>query len=343
MEIRDVIVFIHGMMLEEQPPLGRTQYEKLWSGILEIHADLAERVDDGDLVFVEWGKFMGPQREPDQWVNFAEEFIARAVDPAELRKHPGRNNMVLPILGETPLSALAWKALAAPLRQVLLVRGMGDIVYYCGEDGRMAVQLAVFRQIFRILERHRQTPDTKVRLHLISHSMGGAIANDLLHGLFSHTGGRLREQPELKRPPSLVNSELLQDRTSHVAERFMFWREAAGERLEVGSVVTMGCPLPLMLLRSQRMVEAFGTGNVLSADEIGLPSDSSEILWKNFYDADDVFAFPVRPLFGEHPAIQDVETRAGPDCWSHAAYWGSRDVQEKVGRLLHRRCVKPRS
>lgn len=337
MQVRDVVVFIHGMMLEDRPPLGRVQYERLWEGMLSTHAVLNDHIDEADRIQVEWGKFVGYTREPDHWINFAQEFLARRVDPELVRAHPGPNNMVIPPLRESAISELAWKSIAGPLRQCLVMKGLGDMVYYCGADGQQAVQASVYRQILQPLERYRVYDDVTVRLHLIAHSMGAMIANDFLHGLFAHTSRRALEVKGSVAQPSFITSEVLKEQKRTTVDSFEYWRQQAGQRLVLGSIASLGSPLPLLLLRSQRMVDAFGTGNILSADEIGLAEGTPGIVWKNFYDADDLFAFPVRPLFGDHPNIQDVEVVSGRDPWSHEAYWGCRDVQEKVAALLFSR------
>ena len=322
----DVLICIHGMMLEERPPLGRVQYRRLWDPILETHPVLGERLPDTHLVEVEWGKFGAHEARPDQWINFAQEFIAREVDPDEVRKRPGSHNLVYPTPREVPLPALPWKALLGPLRQVLMIRGFGDIIYYCSEDGQMAVQMTVYEQIFAAFERFRQGPPVVLRLHLVGHSIGAMLAYDLLQGLFGAA------------EPSFLTGSVLREQRAETAERFRFWRAQAHKHLEVGSLTTLGSPLPLMLLKSQRAVDTLATGNTLSCGELGL-TEGPQPVWRNFYDVNDLLAFPVRPLFGDPNVIADAQVRPVDDPWSHAAYWANPDVHELVAELLMRRTV----
>lgn len=338
MDTRNLLIFVHGIMLEEHPPLGRSQYRLLWDAVAESHPELLERFADVDRLEIEWGKFVRDTIEPDQWINLAEEHLARILDPEEVRKSPGPNNLILPPRRST-LQTSAWDNLAGPLRQVLLLRGLGDMFYYCGADGQIAVQLSVFQQILQAMEAYRHL-DVKLRLHVVGHSMGVSIANDFLHALFSPRSSRLKGQSEV-RLPRFFRTDVLRQRRELTLERLTWWREHGGERLELGAIASLGSPLPLLLVRSQRVVDLLATSNHLPVDEIGILPECKEILWKNFYDDLDPLSLPVRPLFGNHAAVQDVQVRSGEDPWSSQAYWGCPEVQQHVAELLARRAVEP--
>ncbi len=337
MDTKNILIFVHGIMLEEHPPLGRSQYRLLWDAVAESHPELVERFADVDRLEIEWGKFVRDTIEPDQWINLAEEHLARILDPEEVRKNPGPNNLILPPRRST-LQTRAWDSLAGPLRQTLLIRGMGDMFYYCGSDGQIAVQLSVFQQILAAFEAYRHL-DVKLRLHVVGHSLGVSIANDFLHALFAPRSARLKGQEQ--KLPRFFRTDVLRQRRAETLERLTWWREHGHERLELGAIASLGSALPLMLLRSQRVVDQLATSNHLPVDEIGIPNDSKEILWKNFYDDLDPLSLPLRPLFGNHAAVQDVQVRSGDDPWATHAYWGCPEVQMHVAELLAKRAVAP--
>ncbi|MEW6283647.1 MAG: hypothetical protein AB1758_33860 [Candidatus Eremiobacterota bacterium] len=338
METRNFLIFVHGIMLEEHPPLGRVQYRTLWEAVTASHPGLLDRFRDDDRVEVEWGKFVRDTIEPDQWINLAQEHLARMLDPDEVRKSPGPNNLILPPRPGS-LPNLPWDSLAGPLRQVLFVRGLGDVFYYCGTDGQIAVQLSVFGQILQAMEIYRHKPDVKLRLFVVAHSVGVAIAYDFLTGLFGHLGERHNgQEPPV---PPFVSSPLLAKKREIPVERFEYWRQNAVDRLELGGVASLGSSLPLLMLRNQQVVDTLATGRHLQADEIGIAPDTIEIVWKNFYDASDIMALPIRPAYGNPAALQDVQVRSGDDPWATGAYWGCPDVQSHVAELLTRRSAAP--
>ncbi len=338
MDTRNILLFVHGIMLEEHPPLGRAQYRLLWDAIEESHPELGQRFEDVDRLEIEWGKFVRDTIEPDQWINLAEEHLARILDPDEVRKNPNPNNLILPQRRST-IPTRAWDSMVGPLRQILLIRGLGDMFYYCGSDGQIAVQLSVFHQILEAMEAYRHLENLRLRLHVVAHSLGVSIANDLLHALFSPHGARLRGQGEV-RLPRFFRTDVLKARRELTLERLAFWRNHP-ERLELGAIASLGSSLPLMILRSQRVVDLLATGNTLPVDELGIHPEGRDIVWKNFYDDLDPLSLPVRPLFGDHATVQDVQVRSGEDPWGTQAYWGCPDVQMHVAELLARRAAVP--
>ncbi len=338
MDTRNILIFVHGIMLEEHPPLGRAQYRLLWDAIEESHPDLGQRFEDVDRLEIEWGKFVRDTIEPDQWINLAEEHLARILDPDEVRKNPNPNNLILPQRRST-IPTRAWDSMVGPLRQVLLVRGLGDMFYYCGSDGQIAVQLSVFQQILEAMEAYRHRESLKLRLHVVGHSLGVSIANDFLHALFSPYGARLNGQEA--RLPRFFRTDVLKARRELSLERLAYWRQNAPARLELGAIASLGSALPLTLLRSQRVVDLLATGNTLPVDEVGIASEERDIVWKNFYDDLDPLSLPVRPLFGDHAGVQDVQVRSGEDPWGTQAYWGCPEVQLHVAELLARRAAVP--
>lgn len=344
----NLLLFVHGLMLTDTPVPEGSQYDLLWEPVKQQY-NLSERIDQ--IVRVNWGQYLEETTEPrlDEKINLAEKFISDQLNFDRLRENPSPNNIVRSGMNRDLTLQPWWRLLVNPIRETLLLRGFGDAVYYLGEDGRIAVQLSVYRQVLAALEQYRsrierdiarEEVNIKVRLHAIGTSLGSTIINDFLHGLFSNTGYRIKIHPEQAKEPKIVTSNVLEKEKEQTVERYQFWRLAAQKKhLEVGSIVTMASQLPVLLLRSQRVVDAFAKGETLPADEIGIPSDTKEIIWKIFYDIDDILAFPVRPLFGDYPGIQDIQVDVADGLKTHTSYWQNEMIHEQVAELLNRRVV----
>jgi hypothetical protein len=224
------------------------------------------------------------------------------------------------------------------LRQTILLRGLGDAVYYCGEQGKIAVQVAVYAPILQRLEHYRlNEPNTRIRLHIIAHSLGVTIATDFLYGLFSPT------IINFKNEPTLFITEARDEKVEHlrkeVINRYKFWRQPDNaKRLELGSIVSLASQLPLLLLSKQRVVDELFAGRTLSLGDIGIPEHTNQVLWKIFYDIDDLLAFPTGCLYGDHRAIKDCQVDSGnyPNI-AHTDYWKTPVVHKEVAELLSRR------
>ncbi len=62
-----------------------------------------------------------------------------------------------------------------------------------------------------------------------------------------------------------------------------------------------------------------------------MTKNAKEIIWKNFYNFDDLQAFPIRPLFGDNPGIQDIEVDGN--------LWFNEEIHAHVAELLNRRVI----
>ena len=345
----NVLFFVHGLMINDPPSEEAKPYDSMWEPVKQMY-NLSERIDG--IVKVNWGQYLEEIAEPrlDEKINQAQKFIADQINYDRLRQNPSYNNIILTGMEMDTTWQPWWRLLVKPLRETLLLRGFGDAVYYVGEEGKIAIQLAVYRQVLQELEQYRQQIEAdlenaeiniKVRLHAIGTSLGSTIINDFLHGLFAQTGYRIQIHPEQDKEPKIITSDVLEAEKQQTVERYQFWRESARKnRLEVGSIVTMASQLPLLLLRSQRVVDTFANNKTLPADEIGITRDTTEIIWKIFYDIDDMLAFPVRPLFGDYPGIQDIQVDVGDGVQAHTSYWKNDKIHAQVAELLNRRVVK---
>jgi acylphosphatase len=316
----NILMVIDGLTEEDN-----RQNSKLWEAVQKYN-NLSERIDE--VINVNWSG-------NDAKIYLAQKFVAAQLAPESLRENTDGNNILLSE-GESDSGSETlsdrnaqpwWRLLVQPLRQTLLLQGLGDLAYYAGIEGQMAVQLAVYSQALEILAKYRpkvekdlrkQEQTIKVRLHLIGYGLGGAIAYDFLQGLFSSK--------------TSIATDVLLGEDRETVEGYQFWRQAAGlGRIEVGSIVSMASPLPILMMRSPQIIEAFAKGETLLTAQIGILNNAKEVIWKNFYNFDDLQAFPIRPLFSDRAGIQDIEV--------NASFWCNEAINQQVAELLNRRVV----
>lgn len=349
MPTKNLLVFIHGMMPEDYPPSAESIYNQLWDSVKNLSANLEYRIDSDDIIRVEWGRYDALIDRPDQNINKAEKFVAEKIHNKIHSDNPRLKNLdfvrnLLNFQIGSPLSQILQPYLHT-LRQTIIYRGLGDVVYYCSEEGKLAVQVAVYGSVLKRLEYYREEPDTKIRLHIIAHSLGVTVANDFLHGLFSPAVRSCENEQENSDQLTLFtkkfNDPKLEPLRQKVKERYEFWRSPENKnRLELGSIVSMASQLPLLMLRSQHIVDDLADGKKLSPEEIGISEDTDEVIWKIFYDIDDLLAFPTSPLFGDHPAIKDCQVDSGAHPGTaHTDYWKTPKVHEEISELLNRRML----
>lgn len=333
----NILLFVHGVIPHNSNFSETKLYDLLWEPVKKQHK-LSERIDD--IISVNWGHYLADTEEArlDERLHKAEEFIAKQLN---LRaKSPNITNSSL-----QPW----WRSLLHPLQNLIWSQGIGAAIYYSGIEGKIALQLAVYSQILEFIEKYRHQIEKnltkkettiKIRLHAISSGLGTNIVNDFLHGLFSQIGNRIKKDPEQAKEPPIASSHILAEEKQETVERYLFWRVAALQKhLELGSIVTMASQLPLLLLSSQRVVNTFANQETLSIDEIGIPEQTQEIIWKVFSGIDDISAFPISPLFGGHPAIEDIAIEMSNNYSNYPNYWENEVIHTHVAELLNRRVV----
>lgn len=338
----NILLFVHGVIPDNSNFSETKLYDLLWEPVKKQHK-LSERIDE--IVSVNWGHYLENTHEPrlDERLNKAEQFIAKKLN---FRGNPPN---IPPNLGNINSLQPWWRSLVPSLQNLIWLQGIGEAIYYSGTEGKIALQLAVYRQILELLEKYRhqieklisrEEASVKLRLHPIGIGLGTNIVNDFLHGLFSPTGNRIKNDPEQVKEPTIVSSNILAEEKRETVERYLFWRNAAQKKhLELGSIVSMASQFPLLLLNSQRVIDTFANEETLSVDEIGIPEQTREVVWKVFYSIDDLSAFPINPLFGNHPAVQDIPIEINNNYNSYPSYWVNEVVHNQVAELLNRRVV----
>ncbi len=343
----NLLVMVHGMSPEPQPVAPDGLYEGLWRSLLAENPELEQQFPHG-YIGVSWGHEL-PQEpmpqlielRPDECLTRAQNFInertsyekikaANASDP----NNP--NNQLLGVSSrrgiDFPWFTPVVRNLVGRLREEMLIRGVGDAIYYGSRDGEFHIRRAVYGQVLGQLDRFVDEPE--VRLHLVGHSLGVTVTHDFLYGLFApdHRPGYCQQGDDAD------------------ATRFERWRmKAQTGELQLGSLTSLASQLPLFFMRKQVLVDQLAAGELLRADAIGLrpvglggavagldgKSEAGSVQWQLFYDVDDLLAFGTRRLYDQQDGIREVQVDTGDSpLGAHTGYWSHPEVVQGTAALL---------
>ncbi|HJU64764.1 MAG TPA: hypothetical protein VJ596_03770 [Gemmatimonadaceae bacterium] len=135
---------------------------------------------------------------------------------------------------------------------------------------------------------------------------------------------------------SVILSNFIWDVQHGNDERRAVRPETPFERMEtLTAIITVGSSIALFTLRLAEIV-------AIEFPPRTLPPHLSRVAqWLNFYDADDVLAYPLRPLSPTYEAAvtEDIAMDAGhpPRSWtplSHDAYWTDEEFVARTARLM---------
>ncbi|MBD2038582.1 hypothetical protein H6F76_26875 [Leptolyngbya sp. FACHB-321] len=368
----NILVLVHGMVPDEQPrdPLITPEppqgilgklfddrkiviYEEFWNKLTAKQPKLAslfenftQTASDGKeytfpFIGVEWLHELPAAPEPsvdelydDQRLTRAQNFVNKQIAHEVLRKVPDENNYVLKLLGsryggityDAP-TLLILRNIVVGLRETIVTRGLGDVIYYASADGEERVRKRVYHQVLSQLHPYLDEPD--VRLHLWGQSLGVTLTHDFLFGLFNR-------DPDY-RPGFLDQAATKTDKTD-----FERWREKAKKgELRLGSLTSTASQLPILLMRSQKVVDTFANEKLLDATDIGI-TDPNRVCWNIFYDVDDLLGFGTRRLYNHARAIQEFQVDTGDNPGdAHTNYWKNSVVQEETAQLLYTNALMP--
>ncbi len=332
----NALILIHGMILDPTPRDHTAQYDRLIDQLSTQQPNLRSRL--APIIRVEWGHGLptplptGPS--PDQQLTAAENTLNARISYAVVQADRSPANHLLTGFFSEPFSTTLGRRLTTPIKEVVMIRGITDALYYCAPDGERAIRKTVYTQVLASLDAYRNA-DT-VRLHVIAHSLGATVAFDFLYGLFAPNSAYPNGTPDFVRE----NMEVPE--VQAVAAAYQFWRERAQQqRLRLGSLSSTGGQVPLLLLRKQKLVDALARGEQLDATVIGIQR-SGPVQWKNFYDVDDVLGFPTRRVFVTDGEIEDHQVDTG---WlpepAHTTYWQHVTVIREISDLIRRNLGSP--
>ena len=317
----NAVIFIHGITTELDPPepVGDL-YQPMWKS-------LASHIPGFEAtywlpIFVKWGNvFPGDAKpfRPDQKLSLAEKQLS-ALTTKKVQALPGSTRL-----------DTGWPGIRKNLEGVRdrLMRGLADGIYYSSAEGERHVRQVVYGQVLNALKPQLRA-GYEVRLHIIAHSLGNAIAHDFLYGIFNS-----RKDPDFAKGPV---SNKAHRRTYRELRELSKGR---GARVSFGSFSSMASPMPFFVVRNQSMVNLLAKKGRLDASQIGIRVKQRDLQWKVFYDKYDLLAFPTRNLYRDpNGSIGDYNVSTG---WlplsAHLGYWGNKDVRRETAELLSRRRI----
>jgi hypothetical protein len=165
----------------------------------------------------------------------------------------------------------------------------------------------------------RAGPDAP--LCVIAHSFGSVVASNYFYDL------QVDERRETRRREDFLSSLRLRDRTESIPL-------ARGQTL--AAFITLGSPLALWTMQH----ETFDKPIAIPGDALRKRWPQIEGIWLNFYDANDVLAYPLEPVSDAYAAlVTDVPIRVGGMLtgWnplSHCGYWVDNTVIRSVAAAI---------
>jgi len=333
----NVLVMIHGMIpdLDPKSPFENSKdgkywgYNAFWAALLKQQHKLSEHFPHG-FIGVEWGQELPEEASwatndlrEDHQLTRAQNFVNDRIAYDNLIKDPDPNNITMSLFSgrgaDVPLLSPMVRGLVVGLRESIVTRGLGDVLYYTSTQGECFVRKTVYSQVLKHLDPYLDEPE--IRIHLIAQSLGVTITHDFLYGLF---------KPDDNYTPGFYEQGEDED-----VKRFKAWRQKAQDKqLKLGSLSSAASQLPLFSMRKQEMVNRFASHQTLDAKDIGV-LDSNHIQWQLFYDVDDLLGFGTRRLYNCGRAIREYQVDSSDNPGdAHTAYWKNDTVIEKTAELL---------
>ena len=106
--------------------------------------------------------------------------------------------------------------------------------------------------------------------------------------------------------------------------------------------MTLGSPIGLFFMRNKKLWSSLNQGHHSNSTGILCPFERRSVQqWLNFFDSDDLVAYPLEPIFrnsvNKEVSVMptDIEVSTGwVTPWAHINYWHNGKVAEKIARLL---------
>lgn len=325
MASKNILVMLHGMTSDPDPSTHADDYDHLWAGLIRREGSLEQIIVE--TIRVEWGHeppgLATSALRPDQMITRAEAFIRERLTYEAVQADGSPANHLL-AGGAELFSQWVTRHLTTPIKEMVLLLGFTDALYYCSPAGEQAIRNTVYTQFLQGLEAYRA--EDEVRLHVIAHSLGVTVAFDFLFGLFAPDSAYTNGVPDF-----VTENQGL----PAAVEAYSFWRQRAQQgSLIMASKSSTGGQLPLMMMRKQKLVNMLATRELLDPRVISIPQDGPP-RWKIFYDVDDVLGYPTRRLFQAGASIEEYQVNTGwrPDL-AHSQYWENDKVLTEIAGLI---------
>ncbi len=213
-----------------------------------------------------------------------------------------------------------WRKLSADhdldsvrIRRDIVISGLGDAIAYQGPAFQNStVYDPIHEKIAVMLTELRDTLDKqdKSPLVILAHSLGCAIVSNYIWDV----------QKETRIPPSATTSF------------------AKAETLS--GLITFGCNIPLFTLsRPLTQVKTIKFPGVKSGNcfpGTNATARSHILKWNNYFDADDILGYPLKPLNSAYDKAvdKDIQIQTGTILGAHTGYWTDNDFTRPVARQL---------
>ncbi len=186
---------------------------------------------------------------------------------------------------------------------------LGDIIAYTSPKDN-GIRRAVWNDISTPL----QTRD--IPFSIIAHSLGSVVAFDFLTTLLNPENQGCEAIFVTKGESPRIN--ISREKVNQIKRNFRH-------------LFTMGAPINLFFLKSLQQGNLASIKNPIRADK--------NQQWINFYDYQDVVAFPLKQLFSaadnDINSIEEVVVQTGSMVIdSHTAYWQNKTVAKKIAQTL---------
>ncbi|ANV86900.1 hypothetical protein [Picosynechococcus sp. PCC 7117] len=320
--MHEYLIYIHGVSPENNPDQTET-YDQLHKGVGKVSTNFPNRSDweKAKRCDIKWGSEQSPVLEGDY-------LLAKAQD--ELAKK---------LLGHIQQTS-DWtinpaRLLLSTLRE-LMIRGFSDMFYYVSQDGKRSIRRSVSSQIIQCIQEPLEKNEP-ISLTFLGHSAGSVIAFDFLFYLFASQSILSNKDHDFIEVGNEDSSEV-----NHILQDFEKLRKLAdNKRLRVRRLFTFGSPISMLAFRSNAVLDILAQGNALNFHDYGL-ADNPEVFgqslngarWINFWDKDDIIAWPVEGLMQESSAIKDIYVDIGDHISTvHNLYWNSKKVHEEIAAL----------
>lgn len=187
---------------------------------------------------------------------------------------------------------------------------IGDVVAYVSEDVDF-IRRTVFQRMWQELE--KPLKEENVTYSIIAHSLGSLIAFDYLFSLFK------KDELFIADPISDINEEekkLLQD--------------------QFRNLFTFGSPIGLFMMQKGDLWD-----NEEPFTSIFNPVRGAGRMWRNFYDKNDLIAYPLAKLFSinqqdnRHCLLEDILVKNGFLIFNtHTNYWQNRKLARSIMNII---------
>ncbi len=330
----NILIMIHGMIPSAETKTHLEDYKIFWQKLEKTEPSLRNLFESDfshpdsnqkfSFIGVEWGhepERQGTKLRNDQKLTDAQNFVNEQVSYNNLLKIPEDNNVTLKPFDSPGFLLGLTRGLLINLRESIITRGFGDVVYYTSSEGEKNVRSTVYHQVLEQLDKYLNEPE--VQFHLIGQSLGVTLTHDFLYGLFN---------PDPNYKPDFIKQK--QGRCED-QKRFEQWRQKAQNgQLKLGSLTSTASQLPLFVMRKQDLVDSLSKGQLLKAANIGIV-EANKIKWKLFYDVDDLIGFASRRLYDSDNVIMDIQVDSDDNpAKAHTAYWENPTVIEETANLL---------